>query len=147
MGEINRDHCTAARATNPFQANVNIFWASMRIRDFIAVVAVLIVASPSCFVLANSMIAGTGTNGADANRCCHNPISCDYMGGATTLDKAQCCPNGGEVTVIHDLNSDVLTCDCGVAQGDCRTDGVTLQPYGHHSTLPLNSQYNIRDSR
>merc|ERR1712118_463116 len=65
-------------------------------------------------VLGNSMIPGTGTNGAATNSCCRTPLHCDFVSGSTTLDKAQCCPSGGEVKLIHALNSDVFTCDSGL---------------------------------
>merc|ERR1711934_679761 len=116
----------------------------------------LTLASLMAPILGNEMIGGTGTNGVVTNRCCRTPVHCDYVSGATTLDKAQCCPSGGEVTLIHDINSDVFTCDCGVAQTDCRTGGAidemthhsTIGPgMGHYSTMYLNSQYNLRDSR
>merc|ERR1712166_40892 len=98
---------------------------------------------------------GYGTNGVAATRCCANTARCDYTTGQTNLDKHHCCPTGGEITILKDLQGDVFPCDCGGPQTDCRDDwttqnneataDATSEPQGHVSNIPIgHTQYNTR---
>ena len=67
-----------------------------------------------------------------------------------------CSPSGGEVVILKDLQGDIFTCDCGVPQTDCRDhhtsqvntglEDATIEPRGHYTTIPLNTQQNTRSN-